>query len=331
MPEIVFETPTLNRYQRLRRTVGAAITDGLFAALTQSTRYLPIAHPRLHGVEVLRDVPYREHDHRAHRADLWLPKAKSQALRPVVLYIHGGRFAKLSKETHWVFNLLFARRGYLVMSINYRLAPRHRYPAAIEDVCEAWRWLHQNAARYGGDPEQMIVAGESAGGNLATALTVATCYRRPEPFARRVFDETPVPRAVMPACGILQVSNPERFKVKLGYLQDRLHEVAEDYLSGVRFDAERGLDLADPLVALERGEQPDRPLPPFFAPCGTWDVLIDDHRRLAAALGRLGVRCDARYYPRGFHAFHGFIFTPTARRCWRDAFAFLTETVPPRR
>lgn len=329
MPEIVIERPTLNRAERFRRSVGAALTDGMFESITRATRYLPIAHPRVHGVEVIRDVPYREGGHAHHLADLWRPRERQGPL-PVVLYIHGGRFARLSKDTHWIFNLVFARRGYLVMSVNYRLAPQHRFPAAIEDVCDAWRWLHLNAAQYGGDPDRMIVAGESAGGNLATALTLAACYRRPEAFARAVFDSAPVPRAVMPACGMLQVSNPERFPVKSAYLIDRLHEVSEDYLHGVRVDAERGLDLADPLVALERGEPPHRPLPPFFAPCGTWDILIDDTRRLEAALSRLSVRCDARYYPRGFHAFHGFVFTPTARQCWRDAFGFLTTALESR-
>lgn len=330
MAEIVIERPLLNRAERLRRTLGAALTDGLFEGLTRGARMVPLSHPRLHGVEVIRDVPYRDSRDPFHLADLWRPIDRAGPL-PVVLYIHGGRFARLSKDTHWIFNLVFARRGYLVMSINYRLAPRHRFPAAIEDVCDAWRWLHQHAAEFGGDPNRMIVAGESAGANLATALTVATCYQRPEPFARAVFETAPVPKAVMPACGILQVSNPERFGITNPYLMDRLHEVAEDYLHGVRVDADRGLDLADPLVALERSERPHRPLPPFFAPVGTWDVLIDDTRRLAGALSRLGTRCEARYYPRGFHAFHGFVFTPSARQCWREAFSFLTEALEPRR
>ena len=120
-----------------------------------------------------------------------------------------------------------------------------------------------------------------------------------------------------------------RFRVRSAYMKDRLHEVADDYLHGVSVEAERGLDLADPLVALERGEKPARPLPAFFAPVGTWDVLIDDTRRLAAALSKLGARCDARYYPRGLHAFHGFVFTPQARQCWREAFSFLEQELRP--
>ena len=67
----------------------------------------------------------------------------------------------------------------------------------------------------------------------------------------------------------------------------------------------------------------ERPLPPFFAPVGTRDPLLDDTRRLEKALGALGVPCEARYYPGGIHAFHAMVWDPAARRCWRDALAFL--------
>lgn len=326
MTAVRIERPLVKGPAALRRRLGAAVTDGFFEGATLAFKHLPIAAPAFHGLEVLRDVPYTTSGHAHHHADIWRPLERKGPL-PVCLYIHGGRFARMSKDTHWLFNLVFARRGYLVISINYRLAPQHRFPAAVEDVCEAWKWVLANAQAYGGDPSRIVVAGESAGGNLATALALTTCYRRPEPFARAVFDLGAVPKAVMPACAILQVSNPERLQPLGTYLTDRYNEVAEDYLHGITVDAEHGLDLADPVVMLERGLPPERALPPFFAPVGTWDPLIDDTRRLAAALARLNVRCDARYYARGVHAFHGFVFTPQARQCWRDAFAFFTEAL----
>jgi acetyl esterase len=62
----------------------------------------------------------------------------------------------------------------------------------------------------------------------------------------------------------------------------------------------------------------------MFLPCGTWDVLLDDSRRLHAALQRLGsTRSKLTEYPRGPHAFHALMVTPSAWRCWRDTFAFL--------
>ena len=85
------------------------------------------------------------------------------------------------------------------------------------------------------------------------------------------------------------------------------------------------LDLADPLVALERAELPDRPLPAFFAPVGTQDPLVDDTMRLERALRRLGAVCDARYYADEKHAFHVYIWRRQARRCWRDTYSFLAQ------
>ena len=129
---------------------------------------------------------------------------------------------------------------------------------------------------------------------------------------------------VIPACGLLQVSDPERFQLRPnGYFWDRIAEVTDAYLHGAELNHPLALDLADPLVALERGEKPERPLPPFFLPCGSWDVLKEDSVRLAAALNRLGGRAEARIYPRGPHAFHAFVFTPSALKCWRDTFEFM--------
>jgi len=73
----------------------------------------------------------------------------------------------------------------------------------------------------------------------------------------------------------------------------------------------------------------DRPLPPLFAPVGTRDPLLDDTRRLEKALAALNVPCEARYYPGGIHAFHALVWDPAARRCWRDALAFLDRNLRP--
>jgi acetyl esterase len=186
-----------------------------------------------------------------------------------------------------------------------------------------------NAAAWGADPTRLVVAGESAGANLATGLAVASCWRRPEPFAREVFDSGVVPRAVLPACGIHQVTDPERIgrrrdKVPT-FLRDRVREVAEAYLQGVPDGTD--LDLADPVVFLERAAAPERSLPAFFAGVGTRDPLLDDTRRLARALETLGAPVEARYYRGELHAFHAVVFLPNARRFWADTYRFLDRTL----
>jgi acetyl esterase len=318
---------------RVRRAVGAAVTDGFFGAAAKSTRSLPLAHPRLHGVRVERDVPYLPTGRPEHTLDVYHPRGDTSEPRPCVLYVHGGGFRVLSKDTHWLFGLAYARRGFVVVSVNYRLAPAHPFPAAIEDVAAAYQWVVANAARLGVDAQRLVVAGESAGANLAMSVTLAATYARSEPFARGVYETTVVPRAVVAACGLFEVSRPERYSQHHVFFRDRIEEVTDAYLGGQRLP-EALLDFADPLRPLERGELPTRPLPPVFVPCGTWDVLIDDSRRLHQALISAGsIRSRFEAYPRGPHAFHAFVFTRAARACWRHTFEFLDEAgaAPPRR
>lgn len=316
-----------DQLQRLRSRAGAIAINGFFRGLSGAGRLHPLANPARHQVGVQHDVPYVDSGRHEHRLDVYTPRA-TPGPHPVVLYIHGGGFRILSKDTHWLMGLAFARRGYLVFNIGYRLAPEHPYPAAVADACAAYEWVVKNAARFGGDISRLVVAGESAGANLATAMAISACYRREEPHARAVFETGVVPRAVLPACGILQVSDTERFarRKKLpGFIRDRLHEVERGYLRGWK-DAKPGdLDLADPLLVLERGEAPARPLPPFFAPVGTADPLLDDTRRLAVAIERLGGVCEARYYPGEVHAFHALVMRKAARECWGHTFEFLDK------
>lgn len=315
---------------RLRRRTGALIVDNFFNVLARAGRLHPMARPERHGLEVVRDLPYLPTGQVEHRLDVYRPIERKGPL-PVVLYVHGGGFRILSKETHWVMALGFARHGYVVVNISYRLAPKHPFPAAVEDACAAYRWVAEHAAEYGGNPSRMILAGESAGANLVTGLAVASAYRREEPFARAVFDTGVSPVAAVPACGILQVSDTDRFARRRpisAWLQDRLSEVSDAYLGGANLAQPGALDLADPLHVLERGAEPDRPLPPFFVPVGTRDVLLDDTRRLKAALDRLGVTCEARFYEGEVHAFHAMVFRRAARKCWGDMFRFLDKHVP---
>lgn len=319
--------------RRARVKAGALVADNFFRGLARVGRLHPKSHPSRHNVEVVaRDVPYRPGDGgNDHLFDVWRPKGVTGPL-PIVFYVHGGAFRILSKDTHWIMALAYARQGYLVFNVSYRLAPRHPFPAAVEDVCEAWRVCMQRAAEWGGDPSRVIVAGESAGANLVTTLTMATCYRRAEPFARAVFDLGIVPSACVPMCGIFQVSDTARFARRRRiprFIADRLEEVTESYLFGHEHARPEELELADPLVVLERGDRPTRALPPFFTAVGTRDPLLDDTRRLEAALKQLGVVCEAHYYPGELHAYHAIIFRPAARDTWRRTFSFLQRYVAP--
>lgn len=312
----------------LRMRVGRAFMDTAWTVLSHGFRKMPIARPDRHGVTCQYDIPYAPGGETHHLLDVYKP-AKGAGPWPVVMYIHGGGFRILSKDSHWGMGLAFAKRGYLVFLVNYRLAPKHRFPAAVEDVATALQWIVRHAHEYGGDASRLVLAGESAGANLATSLALTTAYRRDEPFARAVFDADIRPQAVIAKCGMYQVSDPNRFsrRKKLpGFLHDRIMEVSQSYLP-TGFVPEGHLDLADPVVLLERGVRPERPLPPFFSSVGTADPILDDTRRLHAALEKMGTRSEVRYYRGQIHAFQAIQFLPNAKKYWSEMHGFLDEVL----
>jgi acetyl esterase len=309
----------------LRRRAGAFIVDGFFRGAARAGQLAPIANPARHGVEVLRDIPYASDGLPEHRLDIYRPTNRPGPW-PIALYLHGGGFRILSKETHWIFGLILARRGYLVVNASYRLAPEHRWPAAHEDAAAALLWASRETSRYGGDASRLVLAGESAGANLAASLAVACAYRRPEPWASALFEAGLRPAGVLAACGILQVSDTDRYRrggKTSWFVQDRISEVERAYLPAGYVQPAACPELCDPLLVLEGAARPERPLAPFFAPCGSWDPLLEDTLRLQRALGKLGVPCEAPIFAHEVHAFHAFVFSKPARRCWAQAFDFL--------
>jgi acetyl esterase len=313
--------------ERLRRAAGASVVDNFYRGLAAVGRLDPRNDPEKQGVRVHRDIPYASTGRQAHLLDVFVP-TDSLGPHPVVLYVHGGGFRILSKDTHFGMAMQFARRGYVVFNINYRLAPEHPFPAAIVDACSAYRWVVDNAESFGGDLQRLVLAGESAGANLVCGLTIAASYERDESWAQSVFETGVSPKVTAAACGMLQVTDIERFTEQERvhwFLADRLEEVYGAYLPEGTDDYDGELDFADPLVFLEQTPTPDRELPAFFLPVGTGDILLDDTRRLERALDALNTPHFACYYPGEIHAFHAFSWREHARKCWRQKFSFIAE------
>ncbi len=254
--------------------------------------------------------------------DIYRPIVMPEDTLPVVLHIHGGGFRMLSKDSHWLMGLQFARAGYVVFNISYRLAPEFPFPMGLSDCADALEFVVKNAADYGGDTSRLILAGESAGGNLSCALAIAMCYQRPEAFAKKVYDLGVSPKVLIPFCPILQVTDIGRFVRKRKqhpWVRAALRDTSFDYI-GDRLPED--VALADPILRLEEGQPPDRPFPAVFAASGTKDPLLDDTRRLGTALTALKVEHLVRFYPGEVHAFHAFIWRQAAKDCWQDALAF---------
>ncbi len=287
-------------------------------------RHAPGMRPQDQGVAVTSGLRYGPEAWQ--RYDLYRPSDVSGPL-PLVLSIHGGGFQFFDRVTHWPIATEIARHGYVVAQIDYRLAPRHRYPAAVEDVSAAYVHLAARARELGADPTRFALAGESAGANLVLGLAIARCWRRPEAHARAVWDAPMHPSVLLPACGYLQISEPERherLRPVSAIIGARIHTVSNAYLPD---HAQERPDhaFASPLLMLERAGVPERPFPATMAIVGGDDPVQDDTLRLGPALTRLRVPHEVRVTPGRGHAFHALTFQADARDAWRAQMAFVAR------
>jgi acetyl esterase len=322
MPSPTLRTRFAHAHVQLR--VRAADRAIHAAAKIRSTWADP-ALARFH-IAVQKDIPYRPGGSPSHTLDVYIPTRAAKPL-PTILYVHGGGFAMLSKETHRIMALAYARRGYLVFCINYRLGPKYLYPAPIEDAAHALVWARDHAAAYGGDPENLAIAGESAGGNLVTALTVANSIRRPEPYAQYLYDADVRLRATVATYGFLDLEGIDHYEKHPRLprsLKDMVFHAAASY---VGLDVRRGCaeaPMASPLLVLERADSLDRPLPAVFADAGTRDPLLGDSRRLKAAVERHGGRCTLHIAHGEIHGYDALVWRAAAREKWHRVHDFLT-------
>ena len=314
----------VERLRSLKWALGLAIIDRAAHAFSFVRHRMPDADPARHRVRLVRDVVYGPTDKPFHRLDVYMPEGPGP--HPTVMYVHGGGFSMLSKDTHRLMALAFSRRGYVVFNVNYRQGRRCPFPAPLEDAATALVWVHEHAARYGGDPTRLALAGESAGGNLVSALALLHSVPREEPFAKRVFDANLGLRAVISTYPFLDVEDVARYQKNPRlprWAKEMLVHCAETYL-GRGAPLGRALELASPIRLLER-EVPEHRLPPFFLACGTRDPLLADSRRMKAALDALGVPCELHVSPGEIHGFDAMIWRPAAREKWRAVHAFLAK------
>lgn len=206
----------------------------------------------------------------------------------VILYFHGGGFALGSLDTHHrMMRLLAIESRATVVGIDYRLAPEHPFPAGLEDCVQAVRWLRDEAAGLGLDPERIVLAGDSAGANLA----LATLLR-----LRDAGEPLPEGAALFYGCYWARLGTASHQRYGGGAYRLSSAEMGwfwQHYFGGRR----RGDVYAEPMNADLTG------LPPLFLNYGEVDPLADDTRELVTRLDRAGVVHECVGYPGLVHGF----------------------------
>ncbi len=229
--------------------------------------------------------------------------------RRVILFLHGGGYVSGSIRSHRHMIAQAGRdAGARTLALDYRLAPEHPFPAALEDALTGYRWL----LAQGFAPDNIAVAGESAGGGLAVA-TLVTLRE----------SGTPLPSSVWLSSPWVDLENggatmATKADVDPLISKPYLAELAAMYLGG----ADPRSPLASPLHANLRG------LPPMLIQVGSAETLLDDAVRLAAAAGSVEVRVTLQVWPDMIHAWHLFFpqLTP-GRRALAEVGTFLRATL----
>ncbi|MFZ1866486.1 MAG: alpha/beta hydrolase [Polyangiales bacterium] len=281
------------------------------------------------GVHVEHDVPYRQKPRRFHLLDIYRRRDATGPL-PTIMYIHGGAFSMMSKDTHRVMAYLLAAQGYQVFNVNYRLGPVHTYPKPLKDVMTALEWMLDHGGQYGADTDRLAIIGESAGANLTASLAYCATHPRPEPLARGIFERDIRLTCVAPLYGLLDLHDVRRFwrdpdkdRRMPGWVKGEIRGTAYSYL-GRRMQRALQFPLASPLLLFEQPAVPgSRPLPPFFTTVGTADPLLPDTIRLHGALERRAAECELHVFRGEIHAFNVLLWRAAARAQWGALFDFL--------
>jgi acetyl esterase len=261
--------PLAERRKALEKLMQFAQADRFSSAGTDSAFALPD-----------RNIPYR----------LYTPSSEaSGALLPGLVFFHGGGMVAGSIATHdQVCRALCEESGCRLLSIGYRLAPEHRFPAAIDDAIAAVREVARKAASLGIDATRLAVCGDSAGATLA-AVACQTLRNSDIHIALQCL-----------ICPVLDFgpASTSRTEFARGYLIDAstLATDLADYLPD-------GIDLTDPRVSPLRVIDLAR-LPPAIIHTAEFDPLRDEGDAYAVELAAAGVRVDHTCHPGMPHNFH---------------------------
>jgi acetyl esterase/lipase len=243
------------------------------------------------GVAFERDVEYANPDGQHLKLNLARPKTGDGPF-PAVVCIHGGGFRAGSREGYNNTILKLAQNGYVAVTVSYRLAPKYRFPAAVEDTKAAVRWVRANAKTYDIDPDRIGVTGGSAGGHLAQFLGVTADVQEFDG------DQNPGPSSRV-AC-VVNFYGPSDFTRSYGKSVDAA-EVLPLWLGGDLTTAKRAHLRASPLYWVTPNAAPT------LCIHGTKDTYVhhEQSELLVAKLKAAGVEAELLLLDGAGHGFKG--------------------------
>jgi acetyl esterase/lipase len=246
---------------------------------------------------------------------------KTDRMLTTIVWIHGGGFISGGKDQIANYLRVIAGKGYVVVGVNYTIAPAARYPTPVRQVNEALAFLVKNAARYHVDPSRIVLAGDSAGAQLAAQT--ANIVSAPA-YAKSVGIVPAIARAQLAGiilyCGIYDA---KQLKAEGGFA-GFLRAVGWSYFGSKDFQK---LPVAAEFSVVDHVTTD---FPPTFISAGNDDPLLPQSLAMADALSEKGVRVDRLFFPRGYqpplgHEYQFNLDTDAGKLALDDALAFLAR------
>lgn len=276
------------------------------------------------GIASVKNQQYRPHDKDA-KLDVFYPQSvvhTSTAL-PTIVWVHGGAWISGNKEAVDPYLQILAGQNYTTVGIDYTIAPNAKYPTPVVQTVAALKYLQQNAQRLHIDPNNIVLAGDSAGSQIAAQ--VATIITSPS-YAHKIGIDAPIAasqlRATVLNCGAYDLTLPNYNGEDGKFLKTVLwaYSGSKDFLS-------------DPVIKeASVADYVTKDFPTTFITAGNDDPLEPQSKEFAQVLGKLGVKTDTLFYaenhqPRLPHEYQFDLNTADGRQALARIKSFLATTV----
>ena len=233
---------------------------------------------------------------------------------PIVVFFHGGGWVVGDLDTQDMICRGLSHGSHsVVMSVDYRLAPEHKFPAAVDDAWAATCWAAAHAADLAGDPDRLSVAGDSAGANLSAAVALRTRDEMGPRIRAQIL--------IYGSCNYPSVRTPSADEFASGPILTHaaIEYFWKQFLPNPTVDQDH--PWASPIRAADH-----RGLAPAFVATAELDPTRDDGERYAEKLTRAGIATETRRYPGMPHGFVSWVgLVDQAQKCIDDACAFLAR------
>lgn len=243
---------------------------------------------------------------------IYVPQNSVKA--PVIVFFHGGGFVINSLNTHdKACRRLCKMNQAFVVSVDYRLAPEHKFPAGVMDCYDATKWVAENIAAYGGDPDKLVVMGDSAGGNLATVTAIqARDLGTPKIAAQVLVYPTVDAHMTFPSID----ENAEGYiltKALMSWFLDHYKKV----------EADKDDPLMSPLYIKDLSS-----LPPTLVQTAQFDPLRDEGKAYAQKLKKAGNKVQYTNYDGLIHTYFTMPkFLKECRTTYEETAQFLKDVL----